>query len=75
MNSEYREGVIVEAVSKPEWGPGKIVHINGDHLHVFFRDIEGKEAKVFKATRCWTTFRLSSRKMGTGSFNSCESRL
>ncbi len=48
MNSEYREGVIVEAVSKPEWGPGKIVHINGDHLHVFFRDIEGKEAKVFK---------------------------
>lgn len=48
MNGEYREGVIVEAVSKPEWGPGKIVHINGDHLHVFFRDIEGKEAKVFR---------------------------
>jgi hypothetical protein len=46
MTHGYREGMIVEAVTKPGWGPGKIVHIN-DRLHIIFRDDEGKKARVF----------------------------
>ncbi|MGA2166652.1 MAG: hypothetical protein ABSG62_00480 [Terracidiphilus sp.] len=47
MNYEYKEVMIVEAVSKPEWGPGKIVHVSGGHLHIYFRDLPGKETKTF----------------------------
>jgi hypothetical protein len=42
----YRVGMIVEAINKPDWGPGKIVHVDA-HLHVIFRDDEGKETREF----------------------------
>jgi hypothetical protein len=47
--AQYKEGTLVENEGAPQWGPGKIVHIAGDNLYIFFRDIEGKEAKKFKA--------------------------
>jgi hypothetical protein len=43
----YPEGMIAEMTTKPEWGPGKIVHISGDHLHIIFRDLEESLARVF----------------------------
>lgn len=38
--------MIVEAINCPQWGPGKIVHI-GNHIHIVFRDEEGKVARKF----------------------------
>lgn len=46
--SPCRAGVIVNMLSRPEWGPGKIVHVSGDNLHIIFRDLDEKEAKMFK---------------------------
>jgi hypothetical protein len=47
--AQYKEGTLVENTGAPQWGPGKIVHIAGDHLHILFRDIEGNVAKTVKA--------------------------
>ena len=47
--AQYKEGTLVENAGAPQWGPGKIVHIAGDHLHILFRDIEGNVAKTVKA--------------------------
>ena len=35
-------------LSKPDWGPGKIVHVSGENLHIIFRDLDEKTAKIFK---------------------------
>lgn len=43
----YREGMIVDVATKVEWGPGKIVHISGNHLHIIFRHLEERVARVF----------------------------
>ena len=43
----FHAGMIVELSAKPEWGPGKIGHIDGDKLHIIFRDREDETAKVF----------------------------
>ena len=45
----FAAGVLVNMLSKPEWGPGKVVHVNGDNLHIVFRDVEEKTAKIFKS--------------------------
>ena len=47
---QFRAGMIVEMLTRPEWGPGKVVHVNGDKLHVFFRDQEEKAAKMFRTS-------------------------
>ena len=47
MTHGYREGMIVEVAKNPGWGPGKIVHISDDHLHIIFRDLDGKEARIY----------------------------
>jgi hypothetical protein len=38
MNAPYRVGMIVENTKKPEWGPGKILAIEGNLLTIYFRD-------------------------------------
>ena len=43
----YSAGMIVDLRTKPEWGPGKIVHADSDKLHIIFRDREDQTAKVF----------------------------
>ena len=42
----YKVGMIVEHPNRPEWGPGKIVGVSGDRLHVIFRDALERKAKV-----------------------------
>ena len=49
MDREFREGAIVEIGTRPEWGPGKIVRATGEHLHIVFRDLPDRTAKVFTA--------------------------
>jgi hypothetical protein len=40
----------VEMISKPEWGPGKIIHKSDDNrLHIVFRDSGEQVARVFVA--------------------------
>jgi hypothetical protein len=46
--TQLKQGMLVEHPSVPEWGPGKIVTIEGDYLHVVFRDLPGRQAKQFK---------------------------
>jgi hypothetical protein len=43
--AEFKPGMLVYITTKPEWGPGKIVHISGDTLHIVFRDLEEPMAK------------------------------
>lgn len=47
--SPLSAGALVNMLSKPEWGPGKIVHVNGDTLHIIFRDLDDKTAKMFRS--------------------------
>ena len=49
VNQGFREGAIVEVSTNPEWEPGKIVHLSGDHLHIVFRDVPGRTVKFFAA--------------------------
>jgi hypothetical protein len=46
---DYKAGNLVENTGRPDWGPGKIVHIAGDNLYVLFRDLEESKAKKLKA--------------------------
>lgn len=48
-DSELRVGALVENPLAPAWGPGKIAHIRGDTVHVFFRDVPERRAKRMKA--------------------------
>jgi hypothetical protein len=47
--TKFAEGMLVENLGAPDWGPGKIVHVSGDKLHIIFRDLEQDMAKVFHA--------------------------
>lgn len=49
LMAQYKVGTLVENKGAPQWGPGKIVHITGEHLHILFRDAEGNAAKKFAA--------------------------
>ena len=48
MNEEssYCVGMLVEHPKKPEWGPGKIVHVGGGKVYVIFRDVPDRHAKA-----------------------------
>jgi len=37
---EYHIGMIVEHPNRPDWGPGKVLDIEGNTITVYFRDIE-----------------------------------
>lgn len=41
------EGMLVENLKGPEWGPGKIVKIDAQYLYVIFRDRGEREAKKY----------------------------
>jgi hypothetical protein len=43
----YRPGLLVELPNKPEWGPGRIVNVRGDHLHIYFRDLNEDGTRAF----------------------------
>ena len=47
--AQYKVGTLVENTGAPQWGPGKIVHVAGEHVHVLFRDVEGNVAKKLHA--------------------------
>ena len=46
----YNIGMLVTHPLKPEWGPGKVLRVQGDKVHVFFRDLSDKEAKLFNTS-------------------------
>jgi hypothetical protein len=43
-------GMLIENAGAPKWGPGKIVHVSGDNLHIIFRDLEEDMAKIFQSS-------------------------
>ena len=46
---KLEEGMIVEhPVMYEEWGPGKVVAVNGEKAHILFRDISEPAAKIRK---------------------------
>ncbi len=45
MSPKLAVGTLVLNSKKPDWGPGKVVHVQGDLTHVVFRDVPGREAK------------------------------
>ena len=44
----YVIGALVEVRARQEWGPGKIVDVVGDKLHIVFRDREAKNPTVLQ---------------------------
>ena len=46
----YEVGMIVAHPKRPEWGPGKIVAVSADRIHVVFRDALERKAKVMMRT-------------------------
>lgn len=48
MNDRLRENMIVIHPNRPEWGPGRIIHIVGQIAHVVFRDLPEKQAKAIR---------------------------
>jgi len=45
---ELKKGMLVTHPAKPEWGPGKVCSIDGQNIHVYFRDVSDRLAKKFK---------------------------
>lgn len=43
--TEYTPGMRIRHPNKPEWGLGRIVHVDGPRVHVFFRDLPDRVAK------------------------------
>jgi hypothetical protein len=43
--TSYKVGMLVDHPNRPAWGPGKIVHVDGSKVHVFFRDALERRAK------------------------------
>jgi hypothetical protein len=47
--ANFIKGMLVENAGAPKWGPGKIVHVSGENLHIIFRDLEEDMARIFRA--------------------------
>lgn len=47
---EYGIGMLVTHPLKTEWGPGKVLRVQGEKIHVFFRDLPEKEAKLINTS-------------------------
>ncbi len=41
----YKVGMLVEHPIRPQWGPGKVIAVSDDRVHVYFRDALEKKAK------------------------------
>src|SRR5947209_18496363 len=41
MTTNYEVGLIVVHPRKPEWGPGRILAIDGSKIKIYFRDLPG----------------------------------
>lgn len=48
MTAALTVGMLVQHPNKPEWGPGKIVRIQGNLASIVFRDLSGREAKAIR---------------------------
>ena len=46
MSNELRIGLIVTHPKKPEWGPGRVLDLQGTHAIVYFRDIPGDDPNL-----------------------------
>jgi hypothetical protein len=46
----HRLGTLVRHPLKPEWGPAKVLVVQGDKVHVLFRDLPDKEAKLINTS-------------------------
>jgi hypothetical protein len=44
-NPTYKVGMLVEHPSRPQWGPGKVMAIGEDRVHVIFRNEITRTAK------------------------------
>jgi len=44
----YKDGMLVEHPNMPDWGPGKIVHVEAQKVHVVFRDVPERTAKAIR---------------------------
>lgn len=42
---KYEVGMLVDHPNRPQWGPGKIVHVEGEKIHVYFRDAMERTAR------------------------------
>ncbi len=48
MTALMTVGTLVVHPNKPDWGPGKVVHVRGNLAHVVFRDVPGREARPIR---------------------------
>src|SRR4051812_5082297 len=48
--TNFVKGMLVENSGAKKWGPGKVVHISGDNLHIIFRDLQEDRAKIFQSS-------------------------
>jgi hypothetical protein len=46
--ANFVKGMLVENEGASQWGPGKVVFVSGDNLHIIFRDLEEDMARVFR---------------------------
>jgi hypothetical protein len=49
-NGAYKVGMLVDHPARPQWGPGKVVAVGEDRIHVYFRDDIEKKAKTILTT-------------------------
>ncbi|MDZ7697763.1 MAG: DUF3553 domain-containing protein [Deltaproteobacteria bacterium] len=58
---KLKEGMIVEHPLKHnEWGPGKVIAVHGNKVHILFRDDPGRMAKIFSIDK--VSLRISSKQ-------------
>jgi len=43
-----KKGMYVMHPARPEWGPGKVCFVDGQNIHIYFRDESDQMAKKFK---------------------------
>jgi hypothetical protein len=41
-------GLLVRHTARPEWGLGKVLHVDGSHVHVYFRDAPGTATEAVR---------------------------
>jgi hypothetical protein len=50
MKNTYKVGMLVDHPMRPQWGPGKVVAVAEDRIHVYFRNDLEKKAKTIVTT-------------------------
>ena len=49
-NGTYKVGMLVDHPARPQWGPGKVVAVGEDRIHVYFKNELEKKAKTILTT-------------------------